>query len=486
MYWPIRLQIFLPFALLLAIAVVGGAVLSSVVSARRAGAIETQRLARVVEALSAADFPYSPVVLQRMRGLSGAEFIAVDADGSSALSTLPAATTLPPLGDVPTLETSSTSLTRFPSITVSGQEYFLSRIESRGPQRPPLYVLYPRETWERLQWDSAWPPLAIGALSLLLMLVVSGWLAHHIGRRVDVVRRLLSDLEAGRYPRLEPPALHDEISALIDSANQLSGRLESLQGEIARTERLRLLAQLAGGFAHQLRNAIAGARLAIQLHARQCPASDDDGLDVALRQLRLTEQQVQALLSLSREPRGTPAGGDLSTVLGEVASLVAPQAEHLQIQLKFDDRLSEPCPVVNRDGLRGALLNLVLNGFDAAGVGGRVAVDAELADDAVRVTIADSGPGPPELLRDRLCEPFVTSKPEGIGLGLVLAQQAAEDQHGTLTWSRQQNETVFLLRWPRTIAGRAGDCALAPLRDAGEAGGAGEASIVTANAVRQR
>ncbi len=455
MRWPIRLQIFVPFAVLLAVAVVGGAMLSSRVAARRAGTLELQRLARVVDSLASVDFPYSPAVLRRMQGLSGAEFVAVDAGGKVLASTLNDDATLPPLAEIPALDPAAVSLNAFPQITLATETYFVSAVDTpdRRLTSQRLYILYPRGTWERLQWDAAWPPLGIGVVSLLLMLLVSGWLAHRIGRRIDVVRALFSELEAGRFPRLAPPEVQDELGTLLESANQLSARLESLQAEVARTERLRILAQVAGGFAHQLRNALTGARMAVQLHQRHCTASNaDDTLAVALSQLSLTEQQVRGLLSLSREPEGQPVSGDLSTILDDVERLVRPQATHLQIALRFDNRLIEPVTVIDRDLLRGAVMNLVLNGLDAAGVGGRVTVQADVLQATIRVDVTDSGAGPPESVQGRLGEAFVTSKPEGVGLGLMLAQQAAEVQEGRLSWTRDGGATRFLLEWPQGIS----------------------------------
>ncbi|MFV0445356.1 MAG: sensor histidine kinase [Planctomycetaceae bacterium] len=450
MRWPIRLQIFVPFALLLAAAVLGGAVWSSVLSARRTGLLETQQLQRVIDSLNAASFPYSTGVLDRMKGLSGAEFVAVDARGGLQASTLTNPQPLPAVRELPAFGSSATTLSDFPTHNLAGRTYFVSTVDAPGPAGPRrLYVLYPRDLWQRLQWDSAWPPLVVGGGSLILMLLVSGWLAHRIGRRVSTVQDFFTELEAGRFPRLEPTAKRDELDTLVESANHLSARLEALRSEVARTERLRTLAQLAAGFAHQLRNAITGARMGIQLHQRRCEQQPtDDALAVALAQLKLTEQQVQGLLSLTREPTSLSTPGDLATLVSEVEQLVGPQVRHLRIVFSVDCRLSRFCFVRSSDGLRGALLNLVLNAVEAAGVQGRVELVATNDDQTVQVLVGDSGPGPIDSAAGRLFEPFFTTKPEGAGLGLMLARQAAETEGGTLTWNRSDGKTHFLMQWP--------------------------------------
>ena len=74
-------------------------------------------------------------------------------------------------------------------------------------------------------------------------------------------------------------------------------------------------------------------------------------------------------------------------------------------------------------------MNLALNAIEAAGSGGEVSLAAASDGDDVAIEVADTGPGPPPELADTLCEAFVTSKPEGVGLGLALAHQVAIE-HG--------------------------------------------------------
>ncbi len=98
--------------------------------------------------------------------------------------------------------------------------------------------------------------------------------------------------------------------------------------------------------------------------------------------------------------------------------------------------------------MRAALLNLTLNAIEAAGPGGTVRLEATALGEEVAVEVADSGAGPPPELGDSLCEAFVTSKPEGVGLGLALAHRVAADHGGRLAWTRQDGETRFRLTLP--------------------------------------
>jgi nitrogen-specific signal transduction histidine kinase len=66
----------------------------------------------------------------------------------------------------------------------------------------------------------------------------------------------------------------------------------------------------------------------------------------------------------------------------------------------------------------------------------------------VFVEVTDSGPGPSPDVAAKLFEPFVTGKPEGVGLGLAVARQVAEAHGGTITWRRENDRTVFRIVLP--------------------------------------
>jgi C4-dicarboxylate-specific signal transduction histidine kinase len=77
-----------------------------------------------------------------------------------------------------------------------------------------------------------------------------------------------------------------------------------------------------------------------------------------------------------------------------------------------------------------------------------VSLQATCDKGEVVVAIADTGPGPPPSTGQAIFEPFVTSKQEGVGLGLTLAQHTARNYDGHLRWRREKGQTVFEMRWP--------------------------------------
>lgn len=449
--WPIRLQILIPFAATMAVAVTLIAVTSAYLSARRSERESLNNLRSVVATLGQSNFPYTSNVLSQMRGLSGAEFVAFDVEGNEVASTLSepiSFESLPPL--VPDVE----SLRAYPHLELVGLPYLTAHLRAKGSAGvTSLLVLYPERQWNEARWDAAWPPLAVGAATLLAMVGVSAWLSSRVGRRVRSVQELFARIAGGSFDHAaaEPP--HDELHELVLSANQLSDQLRQMQHTIGQTERMRLLAQLAGGLAHQLRNAVTGARMAIQLHQKRCASkTGDESLAVALRQLVLTEEHVKSLLSIGKQEQRAKTTGTLAQLLSEIERLVSPVCSHSRVTWTCNTPAdAEFVQVDDYDNVRSALLNITLNALEAAGINGQVEVSVRLNSTRAIIDVTDNGAGPPAELHTTLFEPFVTSKPEGVGLGLALARQAAETQGGSLGWKRVGNLTVFSLELPVTI-----------------------------------
>jgi signal transduction histidine kinase len=452
--WPIRNQILVPFAALLVAAVTTIAVSSAWLAARRSEQQTVQQLHQWTATLSQSNFPFAPNVLEKMRGLSGAHFIAWGPEGEVDASTVPLDDSIiETLRNMPILDGKS-SLQQYPALELDGGRYFAAAVRRADPGAGSLLVLYPERSWRQARWDAAMPPLAVGAGTILLMGMVSAWLAQRMGQRIRSVQRQVAAIADGEFREITLDGRSDEIQELSASVNRMSRQLQALQQTIRQSERSRLLGQIAGGLAHQLRNAVTGARMAVQIHARRCtPSATDESLSVALRQLALTEEQLKGLLSLGRESQRPREACDLNRLVEDVASLVGPLCQHTHVQLTCT--LAEHVPIVQGDGetLRGALLNLTLNAIEAAGPGGCVDLSVEGHDGEVRVLICDNGPGPAAKVAGSLFEPFVTSKPEGVGLGLALAKQAAEDHGGSLGWERVSERTRFCLKLPAEANG---------------------------------
>jgi signal transduction histidine kinase len=452
MLWSIRNQILVPLVAIQGVAVATVAVTAATLAARRSEQQITGRLNGVIDTLGHSNFPYTPAVLTKMRGLSGAHFAVYTEDGQVNETTLPTLKTVPSaVRAAPPLDRLD-SLTESSTLLLDGTHYFAVPLQTSGGARDSsLLVLYPETSWRQARWEAAAPPLAMGLGTLGLMAAVTGWIAHRISGRIHDLQRRVARIAAGDFKGFDPGQQSDEVQQLARSMNSMAGQLNQMQETIRQSERTRLLAQLAAGLAHQLRNSLTGAKMNVELHTKRFPPSPgDQTLDIALRQLAITEEQLKRLLSLGRVERQPQDMCELATLLGDVAMLVGPSCQHAGVRLSYPAENGRFRIAADEAGLRAAILNLAMNALEAAGPGGEVSLGASAKNGNFIIEVSDTGPGPPPEVAESLFEPFVTSKPEGVGLGLALARRVAVEHGGQLAWIRDGERTRFRLTLPTT------------------------------------
>ena len=447
----LRRQLVLPVVGLLLAGVLANVAFASWLAARRAADVARQRERQVVETLAASRVTLTLPVLETLARLTDSRFVVWNpVDGSLGATTLGAAQRdeLSASGVAAALERGTT--------TLGGQAFRVATVRSGSVRPETVVVLTPRRSIVSLALESAWPQLAVAAITLACLVPATLAATGRLSRRIGAVERRVGAITAGEFGGGDAGSADDERSVAIDDeigrlsrgVERMSGQLGQLRARLLAGERERLLGQLAAGFAHELRNAVTGARLAIDLHRSRCQASSTDGsLSVAIKQLAVVEEEVRGLLALGKRTESVPEPLAIDNVFTEVADLVSPRCQHggttLDVEMPTGIGL-----FARRDSLRAALVNLVVNAIDAAGRGGTVHLQAQASGNEVRLSVADTGPGPPEHLAATLAEPFVTGKPEGIGLGLAIVTAVAEEHGGRLEWGRANDHTRFSIVLP--------------------------------------
>jgi signal transduction histidine kinase len=199
-----------------------------------------------------------------------------------------------------------------------------------------------------------------------------------------------------------------------------------------RIERLATIGQVAGGIAHELRNPLNVVKTSVYylLNARQpAPAKIEEHLHRIERQVGVADSVISALSDFAKLP--VP---DLQPVPVQQLIEESLRAEGLppQIEITIDCADSLPRVLVDSRQMRIALSNLIRNARDAMPDGGRLTIGAVLSDGHLDVSVKDTGAGiPAENLRS-VMEPFFSTKPRGIGLGLALARAILEKNRGSL------------------------------------------------------
>lgn len=460
MRWPIQRQLLAPMLLVVVVASVLSSGVSAWVGSLWARREETDRLARVVATLTDVSFPLQKPVLQKMAGLSGADFVVWDQQQIVQSATLPLdEANREQLKRIP--ETGPLSdLSRNPTLVIQGRSYLTANVPLRRTATQPLslLVLYPEDRWWTATRGAIVPPLVAGGVTALIAIALTTWWAQRFVRPIARLSQQSEVIANGVFQPMLLPVRDDELRDLTQSINRMVEQLTRYEQQVRRNERLKTLGQLGAGLAHQLRNWLTGARMALQLHARECPLGENtESMQMAFQQISLMESYLQRFLKLgagrSEPPRPIERSEvSVTSLVEDVLSLIRPRARHVGVELHWSPP-TVPCVVFgDREELQELLVNLLLNGIDAAVQSNATpSVRIEVLSDPshrLQLRISDNGPGPHPSIAAQLFEPFVTDKPEGTGLGLAVAKQIVDAHNGQLSWRRESHETLFEIELP--------------------------------------
>ena len=236
----------------------------------------------------------------------------------------------------------------------------------------------------------------------------------------------------------------DELRFLQSLSNLLATSLQRAQSEEAlnHAQRLESVGQLTGGIAHDFNNLLTVIQGNLQV-LEELPALADDAwgqhlVDAATRATKRGAELTGKLLAFSRRQVLQPTPVDVSLLLNSLADMLR---RTLDQRIRIDVEVTPACPPVLADPgqLESALLNIAINARDAMPDGGTLRFRAEPCaelpreirnepdapsapdDGFVAISIADTGGGMPDEVRERAFEPFFTTKEAGRGTGLGLS-----------------------------------------------------------------
>jgi two-component system sensor histidine kinase HydH len=174
-----------------------------------------------------------------------------------------------------------------------------------------------------------------------------------------------------------------------------------------------------------------------------------ESLQAILRDIDQVEWVIKGLLELSRPGELKTEPASVNDVLEDVLRQVTAQFRHRKIAL--ESRPGDvPTLPLDVDRFKQALLNLLINGADAMPSGGRLVVETRADAAGVHVDICDEGAGIDPAIRPRLFDPFMSTKREGVGLGLVNSKSIVERHGGTIELlPREPHGTCARITLPR-------------------------------------
>jgi signal transduction histidine kinase len=225
-----------------------------------------------------------------------------------------------------------------------------------------------------------------------------------------------------------------------------------LESQIEMSNRLAAIGRLTSGVAHEVRNPLNAIVLhldALKSKLKNPEPAIAEHLEIAAREIYRLDRVVRTFLDFTRPVRLNIQETDLNGLLREVVGLASAEADTRKVHVTFDPDGIRPMVRVDRDLIKQAILNVVLNGCQATPEGGELSVTERITGGAVEIAVADQGPGIGADIQDKVFDLYFTTREKGSGIGLPMAFRAFQLHNGTVEFrNRQEGGAVFQMRLP--------------------------------------
>jgi signal transduction histidine kinase len=225
--------------------------------------------------------------------------------------------------------------------------------------------------------------------------------------------------------------------ALPVGAALAAQRLARLDAEVRRIDRLAALGERVAEIVHEIRNPLVSVKTFLQLLPDRAhdPEFRQSFFEVAGEELRRVERLLDVVLEHAR-PAEVDAGearAPVAPTLAALARLVSHGAARAGVELEVDAADALPAAAIGVDALRQVVLNLLSNALAASPAGARVRLAARERGAALEISVEDAGPGVPPALRERIFEPFFSTRADRPGgLGLAISKRIVEEAGGSI------------------------------------------------------
>jgi PAS domain S-box-containing protein len=224
------------------------------------------------------------------------------------------------------------------------------------------------------------------------------------------------------------------------------------QAALVQSEKLAVAGRLAASLAHEINNPLQSVIGCLGLAEEALAGGEDAGryLDVAGQELRRTARIVAQLRDLHRKPDAARREAvDVNQVLEQVLAVNQPRAREQGVEVEWQPAEGLPAVPAVAGQLQQVFLNLLLNAVEAMPHGGRVRIRSQAVEEpaGVRVRCEDNGPGIAEHVLARIFEPFYSTRPDGLGLGLFICHNLITEHGGTIEVDSRLGEGTTFNVW---------------------------------------
>jgi two-component system C4-dicarboxylate transport sensor histidine kinase DctB len=241
---------------------------------------------------------------------------------------------------------------------------------------------------------------------------------------------------------------HLRAQAVIDE------RTRMLREQLNQANRLATLGQVSAGVGHEISQPVAAARVFAESGARLLADGRIEEAGANFRRIVDLSDRIGLITTelrrFARRDVSEPKSFPISDAIDGARLLLRDRVRRMEATVEAPSS-TESKVLVRAEPVRleQVLVNLLQNGLDAAGKGGAIELALEVEERFCSLRVTDDGPGLDDEARDRLFQPFATTKPDGLGLGLVISRDIMRALGGDLTLEPSDSGAAFVMRIPR-------------------------------------
>jgi len=312
---------------------------------------------------------------------------------------------------------------------------------------------------QKLQRYSVWSFLRFFGGAMLIVTVVGLVFARRFSKRLSRLSGATKSVAAGDLDVAVPTRARDEIGQLNAAFNEMVAELRRNRAQIAYLQKISAWQEVARRLAHEIKNPLTPILLAIQQVQGKYDGDDpryrellDEAAEIVHEEVDGLRRLVEAFSAFAKLPQVQPEPTQISLVVDDLRRSLG-ELEDVG-ELDWTPPVPEFDIKVDRLLFRRVLLNLVENAYQAtqeAGDRPQVSIQARrlVHSGVALITLTDNGPGVPDDLRDRVFDPYFTTKGSGTGLGLAIVKKIVLEHGGSIdVESAPEGGSRFTIRVP--------------------------------------
>jgi signal transduction histidine kinase len=225
--------------------------------------------------------------------------------------------------------------------------------------------------------------------------------------------------------------------------------------ELQTADRLAAISRVSGGVAHEVKNPLNAILLHVEVAKAKLSRGDTDvapQMEIISREILRLDRVVKTFLDFTKPVELNLSIVPLQDLLGEIVELASPQAAAAKIRVLVQHDADGTAVNVDRDLLKQAVLNVVVNAIEAMPEGGELRFEALTGEDTAEIRITDTGRGIPPELREKIFRLYFTTRKEGSGIGLAMTFRIVQLHDGTIDFTSEPGKgTTFFIRLPIAV-----------------------------------